>query len=38
MVKDMKLIYYPGCTLKTSAKNLEATAKAILEAFGYELY
>ncbi|PNX49373.1 MAG: heterodisulfide reductase, subunit B [Thermoplasmata archaeon M11B2D] len=33
----MKLLYYPGCTLKTSAKNLEKTAIAITKALGYEL-
>ncbi len=33
----MKLLYYPGCTLKTSAKNLEKSAYAIMEALGYEM-
>jgi len=33
----MKLLYYPGCTLKTSAKNLEKSAFAIMEALGYEM-
>ena len=33
----MKLLYYPGCTLKTSAKNLESSAKAIMEKLGHEL-
>ncbi|HEC94563.1 MAG TPA: heterodisulfide reductase, subunit B [Thermoplasmatales archaeon] len=33
----MKILYYPGCTLKTSAKNLEKTAYAITEALGHEL-
>jgi heterodisulfide reductase subunit B len=33
----MKLLYYPGCTLKTSAKNLEKSAFAIMEKLGYEL-
>ena len=33
----MKLAYYPGCTLKTSAKNLEKTAFAIAEKLGHEL-
>jgi heterodisulfide reductase subunit B len=33
----MKLLYYPGCTLKTSAKNLEKSAFAIMEVFGHEL-
>ena len=34
---SMKLLYYPGCTLKTSAKNLEESAFAIMNAFGHEL-
>ena len=33
----MKLLYYPGCTLKTSAKNLEKSAFAIAEALGHKL-
>jgi heterodisulfide reductase subunit B2 len=33
----MKLLYYPGCTLKTSAKNLEKTAYAVMEKLGHEL-
>jgi len=33
----MKLLYYPGCTLKTSAKNLESSAFAIIEALGHQL-
>lgn len=33
----MELLYYPGCTLKTSAKNLEATAYAVAEALGHKL-
>ena len=33
----MELLYYPGCTLKTSATNLEKSAFAIAEAFGYNL-
>jgi heterodisulfide reductase subunit B len=33
----MKLLYFPGCTLKTSAKNLEKSAFAIANAFGHEL-
>jgi heterodisulfide reductase subunit B len=32
----MKLLYYPGCTLKTSAKNLEKSAFAIAETLGHE--
>lgn len=33
----MRLLYYPGCTLKTSAKNLEKTASAIMEKLGHEM-
>jgi len=33
----MKLLYYPGCTLKTSAKNLEKSAFSVIEALGHEL-
>jgi len=33
----MKLLYYPGCTLKTSAKNLEKSAFAIVEKLGHEM-
>ena len=33
----MKLLYYPGCTLKTSAKNLEKTAIEIMKVFGHDL-
>lgn len=33
----MKLLYYPGCTLKTSAKNLEKSAFAVMKALGHEL-
>ena len=33
----MKLLYYPGCTLKTSAKNLEKTAMTVTKALGYDL-
>jgi len=33
----MKLLYFPGCTLKTSAKNLEKSAFAIMKALGHEL-
>jgi len=32
----MKLTYYPGCTLKTKAANLEDSALAALEALGIE--
>ena len=33
----MKVVYYPGCTLKTKAKNLEASALAALSALGLEV-
>jgi heterodisulfide reductase subunit B2 len=33
----MKIGYYPGCTLKTKAKNLEDAALAALEALGIEV-
>lgn len=33
----MDLLYYPGCTLKTSAANLEQSAFAVAEAFGYTM-
>ncbi|MBN2600119.1 MAG: CoB--CoM heterodisulfide reductase iron-sulfur subunit B family protein [Candidatus Thermoplasmatota archaeon] len=33
----MKMLYYPGCTLKTSAKNLERSASAVMHSFGHEL-
>jgi len=33
----MELLYYPGCTLKTSATNLEQSAFAVAEAFGYTM-
>lgn len=33
----MKLLYYPGCTLKTSAKNLESSAFAVAESLGHEM-
>lgn len=33
----MKISYYPGCTLKTKAKNLEDSALASLSALGYEV-
>jgi len=33
----MRLPYYPGCTLKTTAKNLEVSALASAEALGIEL-
>jgi len=34
-MRFMELLYYPGCTLKTSAKDLEATAIKIAEELGY---
>jgi len=33
----MKISYYPGCTLKTKAKNLDRAAVASLEALGIEV-
>lgn len=33
----MKISYYPGCTLKTKAKNLDRAAVASLEALGVEV-
>ncbi len=33
----MKLLYYPGCTLKSAAKNLEISALAAAEALDIEL-
>lgn len=33
----MQLAYYPGCTLKTKARNLEEPAVASLEALGFRL-
>jgi len=33
----MKISYYPGCTLKTRAKNLESSALAALNALGIEV-
>lgn len=33
----MRFIYYPGCTVKTTALEYEKTTKAILEEFGIEL-
>jgi len=33
----MKLLYYPGCTLKTSATNLEKSAFSIMKALGHEM-
>lgn len=33
----MKLAYYPGCTLKTKARNLEEPAIASMKALGFEL-
>lgn len=33
----MELIYYPGCTLKTKARNLEVPALAAMSALGIDL-
>lgn len=33
----MKLSYYPGCTLKTRARNFEAAAIISMEVLGYQL-
>jgi heterodisulfide reductase subunit B len=33
----MKISYYPGCTLKTKAKNLEESAIAALDALGIQV-
>ncbi|RLC61104.1 MAG: heterodisulfide reductase, subunit B, partial [Chloroflexi bacterium] len=33
----MSLAYYPGCTLKTKAKNLEEPAIASMEVLGFKL-
>ena len=33
----MNVLYFPGCTLKTSAKNLEQTAFAIMEYLGHSM-
>jgi heterodisulfide reductase subunit B len=33
----MKLSYYPGCTLKTTAENFDASTVAAAEALGIEL-
>lgn len=33
----MELLYYPGCTLKTSASGLERSAFAVAGAFGYTM-
>jgi heterodisulfide reductase subunit B len=33
----MSLAYYPGCTLKTKAKNLEEPAIASMEVLGFDL-
>ena len=33
----MKISYYPGCTLKTKARNLDKAAIASLEALGVEV-
>ena len=33
----MKIFYYPGCTVKTKAKNLEESAIAAMKALDIEL-
>ncbi|MBR5311789.1 MAG: disulfide reductase, partial [Clostridia bacterium] len=33
----MKIAYYPGCTLKNKAKELDRYARESLEVLGYEL-
>ena len=33
----MKYTYYPGCTLRTKAKDLDAYARASAKALGFEL-
>ncbi len=33
----VKIPYYPGCTLKASAKNFEETARLVARVFDYEL-
>ncbi len=37
MTDNMKLAYYPGCTLKTKALNLEDSALAALKALGGDI-
>ena len=36
MTTGTKLSYYPGCTLKTKARNLERAALGALDALGVE--
>jgi len=33
----MRIFYYPGCTLKTQAKNFECSAMEVMKLLGYEL-
>jgi len=33
----MKIFYYPGCTLKTQARNFESSAMEVMKLLGYEL-
>lgn len=33
----MKIFYYPGCTLKTQARNFECSAMEVMKLLGYEL-
>ena len=35
--QDMKYSYYPGCTLRTKAKDLDAYARASAKVLGFEL-
>jgi len=37
IMKAMKYSYYPGCTLRTKAKELDAYARASAKALGFEL-
>ena len=36
-MKSMKYSYYPGCTLRTKAKDLDEYARASAAALGFEL-
>ena len=36
-MKGMKYSYYPGCTLRTKAKDLDEYARASAAALGFEL-
>ncbi len=37
IARNMKYSYYPGCTLRTKAKDLDAYARASAKALGFEL-